>query len=247
MEATARQIRAIAQTIGSTPAFPVTERDCKRHENIVECGRATLAEYGLHGVRITRFAIALRMALSTVRRHFTDLDELLGEICRRHLHAIAAAFGDIDRETPDPARARRAAYIAATRLPSGNLNADHLLLTRDSPLLPPDERESIDATRRQLAYTLAGPNCDCPDKILSLLDNPAFTLAEIEDIIADLAPPLTAAQQNQARAIRQASSPITSLPWQLPEGPPGKPNTLYDAPPSIPWSQKLPDPLQNTA
>jgi AcrR family transcriptional regulator len=246
MEATARQIRAIAQNIPSTPEFPVTERDCKRHENIVECGRAALAEFGLRHIRITRFAIGLRMALSTVRRHFTDFDELLAEICRRHLQAIAKAFGDIDPEAPDPARARRAAYIAHTRGPHGGLTQDHLLLTRDSPLLPPDELETIEATRRMLATNLAGPNCDCPEKILSLLDNPAFDLAEIEALIANLAPPLTEVQQQEARAFRQASYPISKLPWQLPEGPPGHPNTIYspDGPP-IPW--KAPEPIHNTA
>jgi len=248
MEATARQIRAIAQTIRSTPEFPATERDCKRHENIVECGRAVLLEHGLRNVRATRLAIGLRMALSTLRRHFTDLDELLGEICRRHLQTIAAALGKIDPEAPDPACARRAAYIAATRRPYGGLNADHTLLMRDAPLLPPDELESIEATRRILATNLAGPNCDCPEKILALLDNPAFDLAEIEDIIAKLAPPLTVEQQQQARAFRQASTPVGKIPWQLPEGPPGKPNMIYspNSPPA-PWVQNVPEPIHNTA
>jgi AcrR family transcriptional regulator len=248
MEATARQIRAIAQTISSTPEFPATERQCQRHENIVECGRAALAEYGLHGIRMTRFAIGLRMALSTLRRHFCDFDELLGEICRRHLLAVAKALGKVDPEAPDPARARRAAYIAATRFPYGGLNADHLLLTRDSPLLPPDELESIEATRKQLANNLAGPNCDCPEKILALLDNPAFDLAEIEALIANLAPPLTVTQQQEARAVRQASTSIASIPWVLPEGPPGHPNSIYSpSDPPIPWVPKVPEPVHNTA
>jgi AcrR family transcriptional regulator len=246
MEATSRQLRVITQRVPSTPEFPATERQRKRHENIVDCGRATIAEFGLRDIRVARFATAMRMALCTLRRHFTDLDELLGEICRRHLQAIAIALGAIDPESPDPARARRAAYIALTRGPHGGLTEDQILLTRDSLLLPADERHSIEATRRALATNLAGPNCDCPDKVLALLDDPALDLAEIEFLVANLAPPLTAAQLEEAHAIRQASTSIASIPWQLPEGPPGHPNRIY-SPNDPPTPRQAPEPIHNTA
>jgi AcrR family transcriptional regulator len=247
MKTTAREIRNIAEKCQSFPTFPLTERECKRHDTIIECGRAVIAEKGFANITFAAFAVAMRIGIATLRRHFCDLDALLAHIVRLHLQAIAAAIGNIPADAPDPAAARRAAYLAYTRHPYGGFTPDHLLLTRDSLSLPADELEIITNIHQGLARLLAGPNCDCPERILCMLDNQAIEPADMEELLAKYAPPPTPAQQNAARAARAASSPISSLPWQLPEGPPGKPNTLYDAPPSIPWKTKTPNPIQNTA
>jgi AcrR family transcriptional regulator len=247
MKTTAREIRNIAETCKSFPAFPVTDRECRRHDTIIECGRAVMAEKGFANITLAAFAIGMRIAVATLRRHFCDLDALLAHIVRLHLQALSAAIGNIDPEAPDPARARRTAYLAATRRPDGGFTDDHLLLVRDSPSLPADELESIESTRQNLARLLAGPNCDCPERILCMLDNPAIEVADMEELIAKYARPLTPEQQKAERAFRAASTPAPKPVWQLPPGPPGHPNKIYDPnePPS--WAQKTPEPIQNTA
>ena len=216
MKTTAREIRIIAESLQSTPAFPATDRECRRHDNIIECARIAMAEKGFANITLTAFAIGMRIAVSTLRRHFCDLDALLAHLVRLHLQALATAIGKIDPEAPDPARARREAYLAFTRRPHGGFTNDHLLLVRDSPSLPPDELVSIDATRQNLARLLAGPNCDCPDRILCMLDNPAIEPADMEELIAKYAAPLTAEQQKAERAFRAASTPAPKPTWQLP-------------------------------
>jgi AcrR family transcriptional regulator len=246
MKTTAREIRIIAESLKSTPAFPATERECRRHENIIECARIAMAEKGFANITLAAFAIGMRIAVATFRRHFCDLDALLAHLVRLHLQALVAAIGKIDPEAPDPARARREAYLAFTRRPYGGFTDDHLLLVRDSPSLPADELVSITAMRDGLARLLAGPNCDCPDRILCMLDNPAIEPADMEHLIAKYARPLTPEQQKAERAFRAASTPAPQPAWQLPPGPPGRPNKIYD-PNDRSWAPKTPEPIQNTA
>jgi len=247
MKTTAREIRIIAESLQSTPAFPATERDRARQDNIIECARIAMAEKGFANITMAAFAIGMRLAVSTLRRHFCDLDALLAHIVRLHLQALSAALGKIDPNAPDPARARRAAYLAFTRRPYGGFTNDHLLLVRDSPSLPPDERESIEKTRLGLARLLAGPNCDCPERILCMLDNQAIEVADMEELIAKYAAPLSQEQQNAERARRAASTPAPKPAWQLPPGPPGKPNKIYDPNSPPPRAHNTPEPLQSTA
>jgi AcrR family transcriptional regulator len=248
MKTTAREIRIIAESLQSTPAFPATERERLRHENIIECARIAMAEKGFANITMAAFAIGMRIAVATMRRHFCDLDALLAHLVRLHLQAVSVALGKIDPNAPDPARARRAAYLAATRRPYGGFTNDHLLLVRDSPSLPPDELETIEKTRDGLARLLAGPNCDCPDRILNMLDNQAIEPADMEHLIAKYAAPLTAEQQKAERAFRAASTAVPKPAWQLPPGPPGKPNTIYSpTSPPEPWGHKAPESVHNTA
>jgi AcrR family transcriptional regulator len=247
MKTTAREIRNIAEKCKSFPAFPLTDRECRRHDTIIECGRAVMAEKGFANIAFTAFAIAMRIGVATLRRHFCDLDALLAHIVRLHLQALTTAIGNINPEAADPARARREIYLALTRRPSGAFTDDHLLLIRDSPSLPPDELVSIEAARQNLARLLAGANCDCPERILCMLDNPAIEVADMQELIAKYAAPLTAEQQKAERGFRAASTPAPKPVWQLPPGPPGHPNKIYDPNSPPPWAHKTPEPLQNTA
>jgi len=248
MKTTAREIRIIAESLQSTPAFPATERDRARQDNIIECARIAMAEKGFTNITMAAFAIGMRLAVSTLRRHFCDLDALLAHIVRLHLQALSAALGKIDQNAPDPASARRAAYLAFTRNPiGGGFTNDHLLLIRDSPSLPPDELETINAMHQNLARLLAGPNCDCPERILCMLDNQAIEPADMEELIAKYAAPLTEGQQNAERARRAASTPVPKPVWQLPPGPPGKPNKIYSPTSPPPQAHKTPEAIQNTA
>jgi AcrR family transcriptional regulator len=241
MKTTAREIRNIAEKCQSFPAFPATGRECRRHDTILECGRAVIAEKGFANITFAAFAVAMRIAVATLRRHFCDLDALLAHVVRRHLQALATAIGNIDAEAPDPARARRAAYLAAT------FTDDHLLLVRDSPSLPADELVSIDTARQNLAKLLAGPNCDCPERILCMLDNPAIDPADMEELIAKYARPPTLEQQKSERAIRQASTPAPKPAGQLPADRPGHPDKIHDANSPPPWAHKAPEPVRNAA
>jgi len=119
MKTTAREIRNIAEKCQSFPAFPHTERERRRHDTIIECGRAVMAEKGFANITFAAFAVAMRIGVATLRRHFCDLDALLAYIIRKHLQALSDAVADISPEAPDPARARRAAYLAATCRPHG--------------------------------------------------------------------------------------------------------------------------------
>jgi hypothetical protein len=73
MKTTAREIRIIAKTLQSTPAFPATDRECRRHDNIIECARIAMAENGFANITMGAFAIGMRIAVATMRRHFCDL------------------------------------------------------------------------------------------------------------------------------------------------------------------------------
>jgi hypothetical protein len=87
-----------------------------------------------------------------------------------------------------------------------------------------------------------------PVSALHNLDNQAIEPADMEHLIAKYARPLTPAQQKAARAFRLASTPAPAPAWQLPPGPSGHPNTIYDPdePPAA-WAHKTPEPLQNPA
>jgi AcrR family transcriptional regulator len=205
-----------------------------------------MAEKGFANITFAAFAVAMRIGIATLRRHFCDLDALLAHLVRLHLQALSDAIADIDPEAADPARARREAYLAATRQPGG-FTADHLLLVRDSPALPADELISIDAARKALARQLAGPNCDCPDRILCMLDNPAIDRADMEHLIARYAPPPTPEQHKSDRAAPQLPTPAARPAWQRPAARPSHPNKIPDPISPPPWVHTAPEPMRNIA
>jgi AcrR family transcriptional regulator len=184
-----RILRAKAQSRDPSH-FALTERQRQRHERVIAISQFLIAEEGRHNITFRGLARALRMTPATLRFHFLDIEALLGEILRRHLHGLAAALGKYEPTDPERHQKRRAAYLAYTRTGLGGLTEAHLLLVRDSHTLPDDERNSIDMMRQGLAELLAGPG-DLPEEVLLLLDAPFLDAARIE---ARLAAPILKAQ-----------------------------------------------------
>jgi AcrR family transcriptional regulator len=180
MHISARIIRAEAEALGCLPNF-LTDRERERRDNILRLGRAVLAKHGRDRVRFIDIAIGLNITQAAIRRHFVDLDALLGDILRRHCRAIVAELAKIPQDAPDRDRKRRAAYIAATRTPLGNLTADHVLLVRDRHLLPDDERIPLELLRDEIGHIVAGEHFELA---LELLDLPHVGADEIEAKLA---------------------------------------------------------------
>jgi AcrR family transcriptional regulator len=191
-----------------------------------------MAEHGRDTITLTSMALALRIARSTLRHYFCDLDALLAEILHRHLRRLADALGEIPYDDPDLHRKRRAAYLNATRTPLGGLNEAHLLLVRDRHLLPDDLLPLVESYRTSIGLLVAGPD---PEPVLALLDNPACYPEAIEATLAPRTPhqanpaqppalqpvrpqppPLTAAQKDQIRA-RLPHHAVPSAPGDPPD------------------------------
>jgi AcrR family transcriptional regulator len=172
----ARILRAAAEDIKRPDTGPSANRD-----HIIAVARCLMARHGRTEITFANLAIALCIGTTTLRNHFADLDALLGEILRRHLLALSNALGRIPTDAADPHKARRAAYYAFTRTALGGFTEAHLLLLRDSTLLPPDERETIDIMHQGLAALLGGP---MGEEALDLLDMPRMALPRIETILA---------------------------------------------------------------
>jgi hypothetical protein len=184
MTTSARILRAEAQDIA--PAlFRRTPSQLARHESILAVGQALMARHGRQHILFTRFALALNLDPSTLRRDIIDLDAMLGEILRRHLRGLANALGKVFGGDPEFERKRRAAYLAYTRTPYGALVPAHLLLVRDRQFLPPDERIIIEQIRDGIGTALAG---ELGEEALSLLDTPGLDAARIEFIFAHYSP-----------------------------------------------------------
>jgi len=180
MQTPLRLLRADAQDFDRNPP-DLSPREWAQYDRIVEVGRSILARRGCHAVSLAGLAQALRMAPTTLRRHFPDMDALLGTILRQHLRNIAIEIGKIPHSTPDLHRQRRAAYLAFTRTALGGFTEAHLLLVRDRHTLPDDILPSIEQTRLALGGNLAG---DMACEALSHLDNPFLAPPRIEAILA---------------------------------------------------------------
>jgi AcrR family transcriptional regulator len=181
MHIPARIIRAEAEALGCLPKF-LTDRERERRDNILCLGRAIMAKHGRDRVRFIDICVGLNLTSAAIRRHFVDVDALLGDILHRHLHALVAELAKIPQNAPDRDRKRRAAYIAATRTPTGGLTADHLLLVRDLKLLPEDVRIPLERLRCEIGTIVAG---DHYELALELLDQPYL---DAHDVEAKLAP-----------------------------------------------------------
>ena len=159
-----------------------------------------IVRFGAPAISFTNLAVAIKIAPTTMRRHFPDFHALLGEIMRRHLKTISAALGAVPRDVPDRRRQQRAAYIEATRF-LGAPTAAHLILVTYRAILPEDERESVNGIRDQLAMALGGDNGELA---LHLLDCPCCDLDQIERMLATA----TGAPETAALSARpEASQP----------------------------------------
>src|SRR5271156_5304234 len=186
MNTPARILRTTVENHHKRPT--PTAAQLAREERIVAGAQTAFAEHGRQRVTLTSMALALRIARSTLRHYFCDLDALLAEIIHRHLHRLARALAEIPFDDPDLHQKRRAIYLAATRTPLGGLNEAHLLLVRDRHLLPEDLLPAVEAHRISIGLLVAGPQAE---QALPLLDAPAWTAETIDAALAALAPPQT--------------------------------------------------------
>lgn len=185
-----RILRADIEDIpGARPQLSPREQD--RKEVILAAARRVMVIHGRAGVRLSDLATALGMAPGTIRRHFPDLDYLLGEILRYHLLAVSSAIGQARRAAPnEPAQrqaAARAAYLAATRTVLGGHTEAHVLLLRERHHLPPDQRDGIERTRDGLGEVLAP---DHAAAALALLDMTELTAGQVESMLLALSQPV---------------------------------------------------------
>jgi AcrR family transcriptional regulator len=200
----ARILRTYADSQPNARRYqPPKEREME--EYIVQAAKPVLARAGRITTSIAGLAFAIRVPPATLRRHFPDLDALLGEILVRHLRTISDALGKITNADPNCKAARRAAYLAATRTPYGGPTETHILLLRDRHALPPDLADSIEAMRQSIGDLLAYP--DGP-AALALLDTPGIDPAKIETFFTALAPaPAPANQEEPAEPLLHPAPP----------------------------------------
>ena len=187
-----------------------TEREIRREEIILKAAESLIARFGAAAVTFTNLAIAIKIAPSTMRKHFTDLDALMGEMMRRHLQTISQAMGAVPRDAPDRRRLQRAAYIEATRFFGAPTEA-HLIYTTYRTILAEDERITIEEIRNVIGATLDGEN---PEGTLHLLDSPCFDIDQIE---AMLTAARAALPQSAAEITAQAETPEPTQATEPPD------------------------------
>ena len=175
----ARILRKHAMDVDPTLRL-LTPKEEAREERILTTAAHLITRFGAAAISFTNLAIAIKIAPSTMRRHFADFDALLGEIMRRHLQTIAEALGAVPRDAPDRPRLQRAAYIEATR-GLGAPTAAHFILATYRTILPDDERDSINAIREQIGIILAGADGEA---CLHLLDCPCYDIDQIERMLS---------------------------------------------------------------
>jgi AcrR family transcriptional regulator len=96
----ARILRATARSLDPNPRY-LTTREREREERVLSLGKGLLAIYGRNAIKFGEMAAGLEISPTTLRRHFTDLDALLGEILRLHLRGLSSAIGEVDADDPD--------------------------------------------------------------------------------------------------------------------------------------------------
>ena len=180
-----RILRAECDEIPGQRPEPDHREEEKRHR-ILDGAQRLMARHGSAAIRLTHFALAMRMAPQTLRRHFVDMDSVLAEILHRHLQTIVRAMAGVAPNDPNRDRARRAIYLAATRTAFGAPNEAHLLLIRERHLLPPDLLEPLEAHRLSIGDILAGAHAAAA---LALLDTPELDATDIETALAAITQP----------------------------------------------------------
>jgi AcrR family transcriptional regulator len=178
-----------------------TEKQRAREQTILAAAQTLMATYCRGVLTIGKLAIALRMSPGTIRRHFTDMDEILAEILLRHLTGIARAIGNTPPGDPNARAAARAAYIEATRTGWGGLTEPHLLLIRERHTLPEDLAKPVEQMRHVIGEMLAG---DQGAIALTLLDAPELQAAHIEAMLATSEP---TAKEPQGPPAKHAQPP----------------------------------------
>ena len=241
MNISARVLRAsAADRIPSHPSLTLRERE--QREIIVHTGRTMMAQFGHHAIKMADFAAAIRLSPATIRRHFSDLDNLLATILREHLMQIVTAIGTITRTTPGRARACRAAYLDATRTGLGAPTEAHLLLIRDRHLLPADELASIEAIRDNIGEVLAGEHAELT---LAMLDTPQIHPSRMEAALLAL---LTTPADPDTAAAQPAGAPpmpvAPFLPRLRPLRPHAPPASRPEWPNTAPWEHPTPLPVR---
>jgi AcrR family transcriptional regulator len=221
MQTKLRTARTILQNAGR-PAPNLTMRQRQTRERILTYGQTLMAAVGTLTLKFSTLAAAIHVAPTTLRRHFADLDDLLNALLIRHLDSLLAALTETPDTDPDRDAKRRATYLALTRTPSGALTEAHLLLVRDRPFLPPEERDRIEAYRHEIGTLLAG---DRAQLVLPILDNPFATANDIAALLGNL---------REVREPHQAAHRHAALP---PPRPPSAvdfmPNKPFIPPPSF--------------
>jgi AcrR family transcriptional regulator len=139
----------------TNPRDSWTARQWRRHATIIFAGGVLLARHGKPAITMQNLALALAISPATLKKHFVDLDALIGEILTRYLRRLARIVNDIPDNHPQRYAARRQAYAKATRAKNGACNDAHRLLMRETANLPGDLREKIEAAQRALTASLA--------------------------------------------------------------------------------------------
>ncbi len=184
-EIPARILRA--EAIDREPALnDLNQRERLQRERILHHAPAMFLRHGRAAISFRNLAVALKMAPTTLRKHFADLDALLAKILTDYLLTLSRTLGEVPHDLPDRRLGTRAAYLAATRGPFGGHTEEHALFLRERHTLPPDLRANIDDL-----HFLIGSHCagDLAGKALALLDCPWFEAAEIETTLASYATP----------------------------------------------------------
>jgi AcrR family transcriptional regulator len=216
----ARILRAQADMQPSARRYrSARERDEEDH--ILRGAKPILARNGRANLNFGGLAFALRISVGLLRRHFPDLDSLLGEILLRHLREISEALGKIPQDAPNCQAARRAAYLAATRTQYGDPNEAQMLLLRDRHALPADLAEPIETIRQSIGDLLAYPNGPLA---LALLDTPGTDPSTVEAMFAAILPaaspapaPLPEAASPPKKAVLTGTTALARLaPMPLP-------------------------------
>ena len=218
MHIPARILRNDAARADRNPPTPTT-RDLATRDRIVDLGQVLMARHGRHAISMTAFALALGHCTATIRRHFADLDALLGSILQRHLQRLSEALSEVPWDAPDRQAALRAAYLGATRATLGGLTEGHLLLVRDRHLLPEDELTPVEDTLYGIGCILAG---DHGAAALALLDTPALSAPQIECMMEGLRLSLEQPKYEAEPTRLDATSPVavrTGLVNPAPIGP----------------------------
>jgi AcrR family transcriptional regulator len=181
----ARILRAYADDLpGAGPKFSARELDLQ--DRILKTAQHLFSRFGPATITFANLAAAMRLSPSTLKRHFLDADCILFEILAHHLRAIANAIGEVPHDAPELHKARREAYLAATRTAFNATTEPHTLLLRARQTLPPDLLETIETLRAGLGDMVAGP---AGAVALTLLDTPELQAPQIEAMLAALQPP----------------------------------------------------------
>lgn len=190
MEIPHRVLRAEAMDLDRT-LCDLNSSEMDRQERILRVALAILVKYGRHTITFTGLAVAMKMATTTLRKHFTCMDALIAHLLLRHMNTVAFHLGQVPQDAPNRQQALRAAYLGATRTGFGAFTEAHLLFVHQRHSLPVDALEIIHATYVGIGEKLGGPS---PLETLSHLDNPHLDAKRIEAILAtyETAQPQTA-------------------------------------------------------